>query len=467
MKKMNTKQFKDRVHALTGGKYKVLGNYTHSHIPVDIQCTICGHIWSPRPCNFLNNDSRCPECRKNKLSLNQEEFIARVRESTNENYEVIGDYTTYYNKIKLKHKNCGHIWEVSPSNFLSGSRCPNCANGVDKSKINIKNLFEKIGFETEMEVSFNKCVVDHKLPFDLKIYDQRKNFLILELDEQYHFKSRNKIKDTKEDLKDKVKNWFCIENNIPFIRIPYWKYKELKGIIKELNPEIQVDQLRKLIIKELSLYNYWQDHLIQNTSYRNIIMSDNLDQIKVLLEESKKEITNRNKKREDKLKAISELSADNNFFKYEIYKSLAKNTNLKERKCKNLWTYNKKDLEKLQKKKEEETKLNKRYTLHANSKILRQLNIEALLKDSNLSKLIESLLTKYINKEIEPEVKKEINNWVDKDAQNPSNKNKQTMITLPVCLKDDVEKEIKDVFNRARLFSSLVEALARKIILND
>lgn len=45
----------------------------------------------------------------------------------NEGYLLISEYTGCHNKVKIKHTVCGNEYEVTPTNFLAGRRCPKCA----------------------------------------------------------------------------------------------------------------------------------------------------------------------------------------------------------------------------------------------------------------------------------------------------------------------------------------------------
>lgn len=69
---------------------------------------------------------------KNNLSRRktQEEFINEVYDLVGDEYTVLGEYQKYSEKLLLKHNNCGYEWMVTPNSFLSGHRCPKCANSL-------------------------------------------------------------------------------------------------------------------------------------------------------------------------------------------------------------------------------------------------------------------------------------------------------------------------------------------------
>jgi Zn ribbon nucleic-acid-binding protein len=45
----------------------------------------------------------------------------------NKSYKLLSEYTGCHNKVKILHEKCNNIYEVTPTNFLAGRRCPKCA----------------------------------------------------------------------------------------------------------------------------------------------------------------------------------------------------------------------------------------------------------------------------------------------------------------------------------------------------
>lgn len=59
-------------------------------------------------------------------SKTNEEFINEVKKLVGNDYTFLEEYKYALEKIKVKHNKCGHVYYVTPSNFLRGRRCPNC-----------------------------------------------------------------------------------------------------------------------------------------------------------------------------------------------------------------------------------------------------------------------------------------------------------------------------------------------------
>ena len=49
-------------------------------------------------------------------------FLKEVEDKYNNEYEVLDIYINAHNKIKIKHKICNNIFEITPSHFLKDNR---------------------------------------------------------------------------------------------------------------------------------------------------------------------------------------------------------------------------------------------------------------------------------------------------------------------------------------------------------
>lgn len=96
-------------------------------------------------------------------------------------------------------------------------------------------LQEKISFvreKTFQDLKNGKFRFDFYLP---------KENIIIEIDGEQHFKQIKKFQKTRQDFlkqqeRDRRKNSYCLANNIPLYRVPYWEIKNIncfKQIIKK------------------------------------------------------------------------------------------------------------------------------------------------------------------------------------------------------------------------------------------
>ena len=91
---------------------------------------------------------------------------------------------------------------------------------------------EKINFKRE--ICFEELNGKKKTPlrFDFGLYQNDKLFCLVEFDGRQHFEFvkyfHKNISGFKKQMElDRRKNGFCLINNIPLIRIPYWDLEEL------------------------------------------------------------------------------------------------------------------------------------------------------------------------------------------------------------------------------------------------
>lgn len=131
---------------------------------------------------------------------------------------------------------CGNITEVLGINLRNGNT-KSCGCLKSQGEFKIAQLLLEHNIPFEKEKSFETCFFDktgYLAKFDFYI----NNKYIVEFDGIQHFKyDSNSCWNNKENLektqyRDKIKNEWCKQNNIPIIRIPYFHLKDL--IIEDL-----------------------------------------------------------------------------------------------------------------------------------------------------------------------------------------------------------------------------------------
>ena len=87
-----------------------------------------------------------------------EDYKQSVKELVGDEYSILSEYVSAKTPIKMKHNVCGYIYDVRPSNFLSGKRCPQCNHptyNIEIAKTKAKKLNMTI-LETEYKGVFDK-----------------------------------------------------------------------------------------------------------------------------------------------------------------------------------------------------------------------------------------------------------------------------------------------------------------------
>lgn len=117
-----------------------------------VNCPIKEHLpYKVKLCKFKGSEkvkpTRCKKCMDNLQKTSKEEVEKHI---TNEGYEILSPYINCKKKIKLKHKECGCIFNVSYDHFkgsknIKGSRCPLCNGGRKYTLEDIKIYAENYG----------------------------------------------------------------------------------------------------------------------------------------------------------------------------------------------------------------------------------------------------------------------------------------------------------------------------------
>lgn len=245
---MKQSEFVNRVKELVGDEYRVSGNYVKSRELVSFIHEECGFEFDMAPNSFFNG-RRCPKCGRERISQallkSHSTFVEEVKDRVGDEYTVLDEYKNSQTKIKMRHNKCNREYEVAPNKFLSGDRCPHC--NLSKGARFIPYLLDVLEFEYVREKRFEGCVYKTHLPFDFFVEDK----ILIEYDGDFHFIPGRFSKDKEKMLKrlketqrnDRIKNQYCIDNNISFIRIPCWEIENLKEIV--LNALMYLEILNK------------------------------------------------------------------------------------------------------------------------------------------------------------------------------------------------------------------------------
>lgn len=124
---------------------------------------------------------------------------------------------------------CGNF-TVVPSNALRTGHTQSCGCLKSKGELLIIEILQKYNIPFEKEYSFPDLIAVNRLHFDFGI-TYNDVLKLIEFDGEQHFKSKEKwwntTSYTKElQMHDKQKNEYCIQHNIPLLRLNYKQTKE-------------------------------------------------------------------------------------------------------------------------------------------------------------------------------------------------------------------------------------------------
>lgn len=135
-----------------------------------------------------------------------------------------------YTDIDVLCKKCGYKWNTTGVNLSQGHGCPSCCfSTLERS---VANTLKEWGYGYIPQYIFDDCKDKSCLPFDFYLYDFN---TIIEVDGEQHYhpvnfrgtSDKNAIDNYLSTIKhDKIKNQYCINNNINIIRLPYWEFED-------------------------------------------------------------------------------------------------------------------------------------------------------------------------------------------------------------------------------------------------
>lgn len=241
---------------------EILSDYTNSSTKLKCRCTIHDIIWETNR-ETLERGGSCKECKKEKIVKSQvmsnEDFIKRLKE-INPKIIPLEEYITAQTPILCECTEHNYKWKVRPSALIYKKiGCPKCTHYHAEQILN--SLLYKYKYECTPQKTFSECKDKGVLPFDNYLNDYH---ILIEYDGEGHYKPIPRGSMTKEDaelqlekqkIHDKIKDEYCINNNIPLIRIPYWekdnmeyfllsKLKELDALTPEANEAINRLELK-------------------------------------------------------------------------------------------------------------------------------------------------------------------------------------------------------------------------------
>lgn len=168
MRRKTNEQFRKEVFDLVSDEYTFLDSYVNNSNKLRVKHNTCGNIYEVTPGNFLNRGSRCPFCAGLAKKTNND-FKKEIFNLVGSEYTFLDPYVNTDTKLRVKHNKCGYIYKVIPANFLKGTRCPFCSGNIKKTnaqfKQEVKNLVGNeyifldsyVNTHTKLRVKHSEC----------------------------------------------------------------------------------------------------------------------------------------------------------------------------------------------------------------------------------------------------------------------------------------------------------------------
>ena len=235
-KTTTTETFKRSLFEKRGDEFSLVGEFNMR------KCLFrhnkCGHYWESRPYNILKGFTSCPNC-KGGVKKYHIDFVKDVVNAYGYEYSVLGTYISTHVKIKIRHNECMHEWEVTPAHLLSGTGCPKCRS-MSKGEAEINNYLLELGLNFKTQYRIEGLKFKKHLRFDFAVFEEESLKYLIEYQGEQHYKpvrfsksqSDSDVKNAlhSQIIKDNIKRDYCQSHNIPLLEVKYLD----KGNVEEI-----------------------------------------------------------------------------------------------------------------------------------------------------------------------------------------------------------------------------------------
>lgn len=181
--------------------------------------------------------ARCKSCGIKKMAETQSIPIDKVRKIFEDGgCELISSiYKNALQKLDFICE-CGENGNIDLQHFQRGQRCGRC-NELSHGESKISKFLKENNIAFDPQYTFKNFKIMKSHRFDFAIFDNDGLFCLVEYDGIQHYEPVKFFGGEKkfeiQKNRDSIKNTYCIENNIPLIRIPYWEFDNIEKILSD------------------------------------------------------------------------------------------------------------------------------------------------------------------------------------------------------------------------------------------
>lgn len=204
----------------------------HGHDKCKVKCLRCGKILFRYAQNILKNPCFCPNCDIPKpyqaMKLEEaQQWLNKITKS--EDFQIL-DFKNTTEKSLIRHS-CGFVFKRRIYNFNTSRGCPKC----DRKRSLLEKQVESYLIENNFNYSSQKRFLDcnqGRSSYDFCLYSSS-NIVLIEVQGQQHYQEVEIFDEDLETVlkRDKLKEEYCLANNILLIKIPYWDIDKIPQYI--------------------------------------------------------------------------------------------------------------------------------------------------------------------------------------------------------------------------------------------
>lgn len=202
---------------------------------IHLKCSVCNNEWDS--CwNYIQTNRGCPTCSTRRRGLKRRLSLESVLSGFSKvNAKIVNpeEYISTEIPVQTQCLICGNIWSTSYHHIRREQSCPRCKMSHGERRVNDYLLSKNVVFTPQKK--FSKCRYKKKLPFDFYLDEYN---ICVEYHGEQHYRPYSYFggeSDFEEgQIRDKIKEDFCKNNNIKLIIIPYWEYQNIEIIMDHI-----------------------------------------------------------------------------------------------------------------------------------------------------------------------------------------------------------------------------------------
>jgi len=221
--------------------------YPKSNLSYYWKCHICGYEWTSKLYNRTKKKKssiNCPNCfisnQLKESGILGELYPELMKEWDFEKNIGIDPYRLTPGSNRRAFwicSKCGNRWNSVIETRTMGRGCSHCASS-EGEKI-VKNFLSEHMISFNPQYSFPDCKRSNSLQFDFGIFYLDKLWMCEVQGEQHYFpvdfggKGKEWAEDQFKELqiRDGIKEQYCLSHNIPLLKIPYWDFDKIPEIL--------------------------------------------------------------------------------------------------------------------------------------------------------------------------------------------------------------------------------------------
>jgi hypothetical protein len=206
------------------------------------------HEWEASPSQRTTHDTGCPCCLGRKVVLSNclATTHPKIMEEWHPTKNNFSPRDVTYSSNRKAWWQClndpSHQWKCKIYARTRGDQCPFCASS--KGEAAIREWLEKYNISFREQWKIQNCINVRPLPFDFALFNNAGSLMgLVEYQGIHHYKSieywGGEKRYTYTLKNDKIKCDYCLNNKIPLLLIPHFKFTEIPALLQNFIGLIQ------------------------------------------------------------------------------------------------------------------------------------------------------------------------------------------------------------------------------------